>query len=217
MNRNDRKKIVVYTQEIGGGNIVALVVQDLLALNLYKLEVVIHRHAEESFKGNEIPYRLLKDFGYDLPLSEIDAMDMLKSFNADYLFGAIGNVTLDRSNGNLFVAARKMNVKSLAAFDCWQGWDRFHDGKRRFVYVPDILVVIDEYSKKRMTKEGLDESTSLGSLHTSILHSRQSNKSSNHLVISEPTLAAFAGQGPPTSVCSRCEAQPGYSPLWMSL
>ena len=157
MNRNDRKKIVVYAQEIGGGNIVALVVQDLLALNLYKLEVVIHRHAEESFKGMKIPYRFLNDFGYDLPLSEIDAMDMLKSFNADYLFGAIGNVTLDKSNGNLFAAARKMNIKSLAAFDCWQGWDRFHDGKIRFVYAPDILVVIDEYSRKRMTNEGLDQ------------------------------------------------------------
>jgi hypothetical protein len=152
-----QKKILVYAQEAGGGNIAAIVAQALLSSGRYKLDIIAHLQGANPFKERGIPYRLLEDFGFSLPLEEQDAVGLLKELQANYLFGAFGNIKLDKSNGSIFKAAKRLNIKSISMLDCWKGWDRFHNGRQRFAYAPDILIVIDEHSKKKMIDEGFPE------------------------------------------------------------
>lgn len=148
---------MVYAQEAGGGNIAAIVAQDLLSSGRYKLDIIAHLQGADPFKERGIPYRLLEDFGFSVPLEEQDAASLLRELQADYLFGAFGNIKLDKSNGSIFKAAKRLNMKSISMLDCWKGWDRFHNGRQRFAYAPDVLIVIDEHSKKRMVDEGFPE------------------------------------------------------------
>jgi len=154
-----KKKIVVFAQEAGGANIVASVSKELIAENAgeYHLELIAHLHAVSIFREYDLPFRELVSFGYPLPLSEQDAIKILSLMKCDCFFGGFGNVLLDTSNASMFIAARMLAIRSIAAFDCWQGWGRFHRGSDKFAYAPDILVVIDEHSRKRMMQEGMPE------------------------------------------------------------
>jgi hypothetical protein len=152
-----QKKILVYAQEAGGGNIAAIVAQDLLSSGRYNIDITAHLQGANPFKERGIPYRLLEDFGFSVPLEEQDAASLLQELQTDYLFGAFGNIKLDKSNGSIFKAAKRLNIKSMSMLDCWKGWDRFNNGRQRFAYAPDVLIVIDEYSKKRMIDEGFPE------------------------------------------------------------
>ena len=152
-----KQKIMIYAQEAGGGNILALTTQDLLLDNKYDIDIVVHREGVKPFKEQGIPYKLLESFGYPIPLTVSDAVGLLSLLEPDYLYGAMGNIKLDISNGSIFQAARKMNIKSISVLDCWKGWTRFQGKNDPMKYAPDVLLVIDEYSKKRMIEEGFCE------------------------------------------------------------
>lgn len=153
------KRLLVFAQERGGGNIVARVAQALQTdpAPAFDLTVVAHRQGAAAFAACNVGHRLLETLVPRLPLALDDAAALLERLQTEGLFGAVGNLRLDKSNGVLFEAARQLAIPSVAVLDCWQGWDRFHDHDRPLVFAPDLLIVIDAHSRRRMVCEGLPD------------------------------------------------------------
>jgi len=141
------KKILVYAQDPGGSKAILPVVLKLIKKREINLSIVTHLYATQIFKKKGLETYELKHLVHRTPVTEDDAVDILKKFNPDILFCTTSNNKYDPSNGNFIRAARKYNIPSFGIFDHWKGWDRLSKRDDYTYFLPDILGVIDDYCK----------------------------------------------------------------------
>lgn len=150
-----RQKVLTYAQDAGGARAILPVVSRLLREQTLLVQSVVHAKAVALFESEGIPASVFERLGYAVPLSEGDALHLLRRFAPNLLFCSTSHPR-DPSNGRLLKAARKADIPTVAILDHWKGMERFReksDGTPG--YAPDLLGVMDQEAHAACVKVGL--------------------------------------------------------------
>lgn len=156
-------KYLFFANDPGGANAISPLIEPLKKNN----EVFIYA------KGNalsKIPNAI--EFKEDY----IEAF--LKNLKPDCII--TGTSANDFTEKHLWEAANRLNIKSMAILDYWSNYGiRFseygtkdiekYNSDKKIKYLPDYIIVMDEFARSEMIKEGIDEKRiySLGNPHFS--------------------------------------------------
>lgn len=101
-----------------------------------------------------------------IELKEQDIKSFLKTINPDCII--TGTSANDFTEKYLWETAKNLNIKSMAILDYWSNYGiRFseygtkdiekYNSDRKIKYLPDYIIVMDEFAKSEMIKEGIDK------------------------------------------------------------
>jgi hypothetical protein len=133
------------------------VVQRLISAGRYRLHIITHLFAGDIFGGEGIASTDLGQVSA-VPLDDRSAGELLGRTCPSGVLCSTSSQS-DPSNGELIRAARKAGVPCFALMDHWKGWDRFRSHRGAWDYLPSLLGVIDETSRKRAVKRGIPSSS----------------------------------------------------------
>lgn len=121
-----------------------------------------------------------------IELKEPDIPALLKKIKPDCII--TGTSANDFTEKFLWEAAGKLNIKTVAILDYWSNYGiRFssygtkdiekYNKDKNFKYLPDYIIVMDEFAKSEMIKEGIDEKLiyPLGNPHFSTIKKQSKN------------------------------------------
>lgn len=145
---------MVFTQDTGQTQVMVPVLQGLAAWpDEFHLDIVGHRHAIAVWKDSGLRFRVAAEV-MPIPVSLEAARAYLRATGPDLVVtGATHprDVTGDRSNLNVLLAAKLERCPTTALLDHWQGLDRFVDASRDGgAYAPDYLGVMDEWVREQL-------------------------------------------------------------------
>lgn len=149
------KKVLIYTQDPGGAQNIALVARRLVKEDKVNIATVVHPLAKDIFKESTFPFKLLTDMGFSPPLSENQAADFLVAGSFTHVFCGTSNPRYDPTNSNIIKAARRLGLPCFGLMEHWKGWDRFYNEAGKLSSVPDLLGCIDEFSAQRLEQLGI--------------------------------------------------------------
>jgi len=147
--------VLVYAQDLGGARAILPVVQALLQDRMLSVRVLVHDRAARLFSEAGIPVVPLHSMAQAVPLTQRDALQLVKRLAPALLFTATSHPR-DPSNGYLVAAAREAGVPTVAMADHWKGEGRFRpsaDGP--LLFAPDVLGVMDRRAYETYLAEGL--------------------------------------------------------------
>lgn len=145
-------KFLFFAHDPGGANAIVPLIEPLKKIGN---ELFIYA------KGNA----LLK-LPDSIELQENDLKVFLKNINPDCII--TGTSANDFTEKYLWKAAKDLNIASIAILDYWSNYGiRFskygtkdiekYNHNKTFDYLPDFIIVMDEFAKSEMVQEGIDE------------------------------------------------------------
>lgn len=150
------RRLLIYAQDRGGANIVALVAGSLAALpDAPAADVVAHQLSEPIFDRLGVGYEKLTARFERLPV-ELDRMtEWLASTSTSHIICTTSSRFVDMTNCRLIEAARNLGVPTLSYLDHWIGFDRFVDDAGEPKYLTDVMGCIDQYCADRLEALGM--------------------------------------------------------------
>lgn len=161
---NDRKKILLFSRDPGGANTIFPLVGPLekkgYAVLLYGKDMALKIYHDHGLSGLNI-----NDFISECDREEIESW--IRIISPDFII--TGTSAYDFTEKHIWHTAKKMNIPSFAILDSWINYGlRFskytifesarYDKNNQHPFLPDKIMVMDEYAKGEMIKEGFDGS-----------------------------------------------------------
>ena len=147
------KKILLFSCEPGGAEVIIPVARLLAGTGNYDVTVTGYGYAIERFERQGLPYTLVEKI-------EKDNISLLNRFAPDLVITSATSIPAkDMSEKHLWHLSRKAGIKSIALLDQWQNYSLRFSGvveQERHAYLPDAISCIDEIGKKEMIAEGFD-------------------------------------------------------------
>lgn len=149
---------LIYAQDPGGANLIALIVKALAARRPLEAAVVCHTLAQPVFRRAGVDAQPVTASLASLP-AEASAIDAwLARLEPSHLICTASSRHADMTNARLIAAARRGGIPSLTFLDHWVGFDRFQDDAGAPAYLPDVVGVPDRYCQERVVAVGAMES-----------------------------------------------------------
>lgn len=164
-------KVLLFSRDPGGANTVAPLYKKLIEkgynVNLYGKDVALNKYNEYGLKGIDINTKLSC-----ISKDEIHKFLLKEAPN----FLITGTSADDFTEKYLWECAEKLKIPSFAILDQWVNYGlRFsefgvselkeYENKREHSYLPSKILVMDNYAKKQMIKEGIGKDKILVSGH----------------------------------------------------
>jgi len=188
-------KILFYAHDPGGANAIAPVAMSLS-----------ERGWEVVCRANGPALKILPNV---LEAGDDDADRLFDSVRPDFV--VTGTSAADMVEKRLRVVSRAKGVRSMSVLDHWVNYGiRFsrystaersaYEKDRRFEYLPDFIVVMDDFAKQEMVNEGISPEIiwPLGNPHFDILRDRYAEIEAadirNRLLVGRQKLVVFASE-----------------------
>lgn len=162
---NDRKKILLFSRDPGGANTIFPLVGPLkkkgYVVLLYGKDMALKIYSDHGLSGLNI-----KDFMSGSDRGEIESW--IRRISPDFII--TGTSAYDFTEKYIWHTAKKLNIPSFAILDSWINYGlRFskytifesarYDKDKQHLFLPDKIMVMDEYAKGEMIKNGFDGSS----------------------------------------------------------
>ena len=155
------KRIVLFSRDPGGANTIIPLVKPLMEkyeVLLYGKDVALEKYQMEQLQGKDI----LEECK-EITLETVEAF--LKKHSPDFII--TGTSADDYAEKYLWKSGEKLGIPSFAILDQWVNYGiRFsrygvnqieeYWKQKTFEYLPEKIIVMDEYAKKCMIKEGIE-------------------------------------------------------------
>jgi len=149
MKNNSRKRLLIATQDPGGAAALLPVINHLKNDLAIELKIFSGKYSYGLFKKNKINFLMAGD------LNQKELTSQFKIFNPTLVFASNSfGLSVEKK---ILRIARKLGIPSISIIDFWSNyWLRFVNGKekRDIRYLPDKIVVIDNFMKTEMTRMG---------------------------------------------------------------
>lgn len=156
------KKILFFSCEPGGAEVLIPVIRLVQAQQLFKVEVLGYGYALERFSRKQIDCSEIK------PVQE-EGFTPLDRYAPELLITSATSLpVVDMSEKYLWRQAKQRAIPSLAFLDQWQNYAvRFSGGQdnERLAYLPDWINCLNEIGRREMIEEGFDEARLLAFGH----------------------------------------------------
>lgn len=157
------KSIFFFARDPGGANALTPVI--LSVKGEYRAIVFGKDYAIEYFRRSGITCEDIRD--HCQIIDEKSMADLLEIVDPDLLF--TGTSSDDYTEKYLWTAAKKVGIDSVALIDSWVNLGirfsqyslsdvSFYLENKDIKYLPDYILVMDDYSKQEMISEGIPES-----------------------------------------------------------
>lgn len=165
------KKVLLFSRDPGGANTVAPLYKSLIEkgydVKLYGKDAALNKYSEYGLKGVDINSRLNT-------ISQDEIHKFLLQETPDFLI--TGTSADDFTEKYLWKCAEKLKISSFAILDQWVNYGlRFskfgvselkeYEKKKEHSYLPSKILVMDNYAKGQMIKEGIEADKILVSGH----------------------------------------------------
>lgn len=148
--RSSGKKILVYSQDVGGARYIAPVLSKIS--KKLPLIIVAHPLSEAVFKDFGISYQTLFEFFKMSKPGEDDIKSALVENNISGIFCTVSSPHPDLINANLIRISKMLDIETFGVMDHWKGLDRFFDKSGEPSYLPDFIGCIDRYARRELLK-----------------------------------------------------------------
>jgi hypothetical protein len=149
-------RVLIYSQDRGGANIVARVARRLRqSVELADAVVAVHPLSESTFRALDVDAVPLSALLPSVPALQEDVERCLWDRQFTHVVCSTSSPLRDKTNGHLIASARRLGIPTLGFLDHWLGFYRFRDEEGEPVYLPDAVACIDEYCVRRMSEVGL--------------------------------------------------------------
>jgi hypothetical protein len=152
----EKSRPLIYAQDPGGANVIALIANALRARQLPGARIVCHPLAEPAFRRAGVPAEPAAAALPALPADHPAIDAWLAHLDPTHLICTASSRHADMTNARLIAAARRRGIPSLAFLDHWVGFDRFQDDAGAPVYLPDVVGVPDRYCQERVMAIGAE-------------------------------------------------------------
>lgn len=157
------KKIILFSRDPGGANVVAPLYKKLIDkgynVKLFGKDVALNKYSQYGLEGIDITITINA-----LDIDEIEKF--LSKESPDFLI--TGTSADDFTEKYIWKASEKLGIKSFAILDQWINYgvrfSRFsvnelieYEKNRQHPYLPYKILVMDEYAKEQIIKEGIKE------------------------------------------------------------
>jgi hypothetical protein len=180
------RKILLFARDPGGANSIVPLVEPLKANGYYTY--VFGKDSALSVYN----IRAVQDYRditkYVDPLSQNDLGEFLRSQAPDFII--TGTSADDMTEKYIWTAAQGLNIPCFAIVDQWINYGirfssfgvsdmRSHDRAKKYPYLPTRIIVMDEFARDEMVKEGIPSSLILvcGQPHFEYLRNYQTSRS----------------------------------------
>jgi len=161
MNSSERKSILITSSERGTANILVYIAKELKRINA-PFKILVDKRAVLPFENAGLDYSSPEEYG--LKNSGKEALiDYLKKEKTSLVITGIMGEKKDGLDFNFILAARELKIRVVTFLDSWLNYsDRLAsiDGRRRFEYLTDKLVLMNRYAYGRMLSDAPDIDTS---------------------------------------------------------
>lgn len=155
------RKILFISQDPGGTNVLIPIIKKIR--DKCHVEVLAKDHAVSIYNQRRIPYTDVMELVSNCDIKNLKGLFL--KYSPDLI--VTGTCVTDFFERNAWIAARELGIKSVVILDSWCNYGRrfskltYKDDIRdihgkTFPYLPDKILVIDEYSKAQMIAEGID-------------------------------------------------------------
>lgn len=157
------KKIMLFSRDPGGANTIIPLVDKLINRGydvlLYGKDSALHRYRKFGLEGIDISYSLSE-------VSIGTLIYFLKEHNPAFII--TGTSSDDFTEKYIWKAAQELHIPTFAILDQWVNYGirfsdfsvsqlREYEKDKKHPYLPDKVLVMDEYSKEEMCKVGIDK------------------------------------------------------------
>ncbi|MFA6405686.1 MAG: polysialyltransferase family glycosyltransferase [Candidatus Paceibacterota bacterium] len=135
--------------DAGGGNAIFPIAKNISEDKRFRTLCIIGGPSKRIFENGKIKF-------IDADLFNESKLNILvENFKPSiFVGGSSAGLTFDK---NILSIAKKNKAKTIYILDYWSHyWQRFSGKKKDFKYLPDIICVMDEKSKKEMVEEGFN-------------------------------------------------------------
>lgn len=147
------KKILFFTCEPGGAEVLIPVIKLLNTINSYEVIVLSYGFANDRFEKQNIDFNLIE------PIKKNEFF-IFEHYSPDIIITSATSLPQkDMSEKYLWYNAKKQNIKTIAFLDQWQNYAIRFSGvnkNERLIYQPDFINCINSIGKKEMIAEGFD-------------------------------------------------------------
>ncbi len=147
----NRKKILFFSCEPGGAEVILPVIKLLQENSRYEVMVAGYGYAAERFRKKGLPFTQI------FPVEE-DGFPLLRHFLPDLVITSAASHPLkDMSEKYTWYHARKMRIPTFAFLDQWQNYTIRFSGKtgaEKMAYLPDYINCINHLAETEMIREG---------------------------------------------------------------
>ncbi|MFW2501337.1 CDP-glycerol glycerophosphotransferase family protein [Clostridium diolis] len=165
------KKVILFSRDPGGTNTVAPLYEKLIekgyCVKLYGKDVALNKYSQYGLNGIDINKKLNR-------IAQMDLYEFLLKESPDFLI--TGTSADDFTEKYLWECAKKLGIASFAILDQWVNYGvRFskfsvnelkeYEKKKEHIFLPSKILVMDNYAKEQMVKEGIHEDKILVSGH----------------------------------------------------
>lgn len=150
-----KKRLLVYTQDVGGTRCLMPLLEEIekeFPETLY----VRHSLSESVFKSRAFEPQHLQTTSF--PLAEKKWTEILKQSEATHVLCTLSSPHFDLTNCRLIQAARKSKIPTFSFMDHWKGYDRFYDEQGQPSFFTDWIGCPDRFVRDELLKRGLSTS-----------------------------------------------------------
>lgn len=147
------KKILFFTCEPGGAEILIPIINNMLKDKDFSITILGYGYALDRLKKHNIDYNQIKPI-------EINDFSILELYKPDYIITSATSLPQkDMSEKYLWYNAKQKNIPTIAFLDQWQNYSIRFSGvyeNEKLSYQPDFINCINDIGKKDMIGEGFD-------------------------------------------------------------
>ena len=148
-------KILVTVQDPGSANVTAQVATRLMSDGKVVLSVLCFKFARDVFRRLGVPFKELHDFG--LRQASPAAAERILAMEAPDMLLVGTNEEIQSLERGLTVIAKARGIPVISLLDYWCNYTQRFSGESpdgRFLYLPDLIFIMDERAKDDMLAEG---------------------------------------------------------------
>ncbi len=148
-------KILVAVQDPGAANVTAPVATRLMSDGKVVLSVLCLKFARDAFRRFRVPFKELHDFG--LRQASPAAAELILAMEAPDMLLVGTNEEIQSLERWLTVTAKARGIPVISLLDYWCNYTQRFCGEspdERFLYLPDLIFIMDERAKDDMLAEG---------------------------------------------------------------
>jgi len=157
INSEKKKDILITSSERGTANILVYIAKELNKRNV-PFRTVVDKRAVLPFENEGLEYSSPLEYGLE-GLKEESLLDYLKKEGPSLIITGIMGEKEQGLDFNFILAARKLKIRMITFLDSWLNYSQrliSIDGKRKFEYLTDKLVLMNRYAYERMIQEAPD-------------------------------------------------------------
>jgi hypothetical protein len=146
------KIILLYFQDPGGANFLYPVLRKIKSEQNhdFKIKVLCHPLSEGIISDEYLEPNY--NFRLKYPVSIEVWQQFLKDNCVNKVVSTLSSNNFDKSNANLIIAAKILNIQTLGFIDHWKGFGRLLNKKSEPEFCPSWLGVIDRFSINELSK-----------------------------------------------------------------